>query len=111
LFRTWIGPVDDFRDQLGFDCQVFGEPPDFATANRDRDSILLALAARSEQVVPNWKIVDKMWDAYIRVDDVDAVYAEVQQRGAAICRANSIEPVRRMDRQPDAMALKSRQGL
>ena len=61
--------VDYFRDQLGFDCQVFGEPPDFATANRDRDSILLALAARSEQVVPNWKIVDKMWDAYIRVDD------------------------------------------
>ena len=76
--------VDYFSDQLGFDCQVFGEPPNFATANRDLDTILLALAERSEQIVPNWQIVDKMWDAYIREDDVDAVYAEVQQRGAAI---------------------------
>lgn len=25
-----------------------------------------------------------MWDAYIRVDDVDAIYAEVQERGAGI---------------------------
>jgi uncharacterized glyoxalase superfamily protein PhnB len=25
-----------------------------------------------------------MWNAYIRVDDVDAIYAEVQERGAGI---------------------------
>jgi len=32
--------------------------------------------------VPHWQIVDKMWDAYIRVEDVDAIYAEVQEREA-----------------------------
>jgi predicted enzyme related to lactoylglutathione lyase len=73
-----------FRDQLGFDCELFGEPPDFATANLDMHTILLALAEKAEQIVPNWQIVDKMWDVYIRVDDVDAVYAEVQRRGASI---------------------------
>jgi predicted enzyme related to lactoylglutathione lyase len=36
------------------------------------------------RIVPNWRIVDKMWDAYIRVDDADAVYAEVQKRHARI---------------------------
>lgn len=25
-----------------------------------------------------------MWDAYIRVDDVDGIYAEVKDRGAGI---------------------------
>jgi predicted enzyme related to lactoylglutathione lyase len=34
--------------------------------------------------VPHWQIVDKMWDAYIRVDDVDTIYAEVQERGVGI---------------------------
>lgn len=73
-----------FRDRLGFECKVFGEPPNFATANRDEDSILLALAESPKPIDPNWLIVEKMWDVYIRVDDVDAFYAEVQERGAGI---------------------------
>ncbi len=28
--------------------------------------------------------MDDIWNAYIRVDDVDAIYAEVQERGAGI---------------------------
>ena len=73
-----------FRDGLGFECRVYGHPPNFATASRDEATILLALAADAERIVPNWRIVDKTWDAYIRVDDADAVYAELQERGAKI---------------------------
>jgi len=73
-----------YRDRLGFECQVFGDPPDFATADRDAATILLALAGDPDRLVPHWQIVDKMWNAYIRVDDADAVYAEVQERGAEI---------------------------
>jgi predicted enzyme related to lactoylglutathione lyase len=76
--------VDYYRDRLGFDCEVYGDPPNFATANRDHATILLALATDTARLIPHWKIVDKMWNAYIRVDDVDAVYDEVQGRGAAI---------------------------
>ncbi len=73
-----------YRDRLGFECQVFGDPPDFATADRDAATILLAAADDSERLVPHWQIVHNMWNAYIRVDDADAVYAEVQDRGAEI---------------------------
>ena len=30
------------------------------------------------------EIVDKVWNLYIRVDDVEAIYAEFQRRGAPI---------------------------
>jgi predicted enzyme related to lactoylglutathione lyase len=73
-----------YRDALGFDCEVYGDPPDFAVASRDAAVILLALAADGERLVPHWQIVDKMVNAYIRVDDADAIYAEVQERGACI---------------------------
>ncbi len=76
--------VEFFRDRLGFDCEVFGDPPNFGVVRRDEAVILLALCSDAERIVPNWKIVDKTWNAYIRVDDADAIYAEVQERGAAI---------------------------
>jgi predicted enzyme related to lactoylglutathione lyase len=73
-----------YRDRLGFACEVYGQPPNFATATRDEATILLALCPEPDRIVPNWRIVDNVWNAYIRVDDADAVYAEVQERGAPI---------------------------
>jgi uncharacterized glyoxalase superfamily protein PhnB len=73
-----------YRDRLGFDCELYGDPPNFAVANRDAATILLALADDAARIVPNWQIVDKTCNAYIRVDDADAVYVEVQERGAEI---------------------------
>jgi predicted enzyme related to lactoylglutathione lyase len=73
-----------YRDKLGFTCEVYGQPPNFATAARDEAVILLALCREPDKIVPNWKIVDMTWNAYIRVDDADAIYAEVQERGAGI---------------------------
>jgi predicted enzyme related to lactoylglutathione lyase len=73
-----------YRDRLGFTCTVHGDPPNFATADRDAATVLLALSDRPDRLVPHWKIVDMMWNAYIRVDDVDAIYEEVQERGAGI---------------------------
>jgi predicted enzyme related to lactoylglutathione lyase len=76
--------VTYYRDRLGFACEVTGEPPNFAIATRDAATILLALADEPDRLVPHWKIVHNMWNAYIRVDDADAMYAEVQERGAGI---------------------------
>ena len=73
-----------YRDKLGFECEIYGDPPDFATARRDETTVLLALCREPERIVPNWHIVHNMWNAYIRVDDADAIYAEVQERGAGI---------------------------
>ena len=63
---------------------MHGDPPNFATASRDGQTILLALAEDASQLVPHWQIVPMMWNVYIRVDDADAIYAEVQERGAGI---------------------------
>jgi catechol 2,3-dioxygenase-like lactoylglutathione lyase family enzyme len=76
--------VEYWRDRLGFECEVYGEPPDFVVATRDQAVILMALCEEPEKIVPNWRIVDKVWNAFIRVDDVEAIYAEVQERGAGI---------------------------
>jgi predicted enzyme related to lactoylglutathione lyase len=73
-----------WRDQLGFSCELYGEPPDFLVAKRDDAIVLMALCHEAERIVPNWQIVDKLWDVYIRVDDVEAIYAEVRRRGAPI---------------------------
>jgi predicted enzyme related to lactoylglutathione lyase len=76
--------VEFWHDRLGFTCETFGDPPDFATAVRDDAVVLLALCADPKAIVPNWKIVTNIWNVYIRVDDADAIYAEVQERGAPI---------------------------
>jgi hypothetical protein len=73
-----------WRDRLGFTCELYGEPHDFLVARRDEAVVLVALAPQVERIVPNWEIADKVWNAYIRVDDVRAIYAEVQERGAGI---------------------------
>jgi len=73
-----------FRDRCGFGGHVYGHPPTFATATRDEATILLALCDEPERIVPNWQIVDKTWNVFIRVDDVESIYAELQERGATI---------------------------
>jgi catechol 2,3-dioxygenase-like lactoylglutathione lyase family enzyme len=72
--------IEYFRDRLGFECTKYGDG--FATATRDGQTILLALTHKP--IVPNWQLVDKTGNAYIRVDNVDEIYAEVQERGAGI---------------------------
>ena len=76
--------VEYYRDRLGFTCEVYGDPPDFIVATRDDVKILMALCEDPERIVPNWRIVPNVWNVFIRVDDVEAIYEEVQQRGAAI---------------------------
>jgi catechol 2,3-dioxygenase-like lactoylglutathione lyase family enzyme len=76
--------LEYYRDRLGFECEVYGDPPDFMAARRDEATLLFALCPEPDRIVPNWKIVHNIWNAYIRVDDADAIYAEVQKRGAGI---------------------------
>lgn len=73
-----------YRNLLGFECETFGDPPNFAAAKRDEAVLLLSLAPPDAELVPHWHVVHGMWNAYIRVDDADAIYAEVQERGCPI---------------------------
>lgn len=77
--------ADHYREALGFSCgQLWGEPPNFCIVTRDGHSLFLAQVDESTTVIPHWKVVSKMSGAYFWVDDVEALYAELQQRGATI---------------------------
>ena len=69
-----------YEDELGFTGEQYGD--DFAIVSRDGQSIFLART--DTEIVPHWHVVEMMWNAYVRVDDVDDFYAEVQEHGAEI---------------------------
>jgi uncharacterized glyoxalase superfamily protein PhnB len=72
-----------YRDRLGFECEFRGDPRVMAV-HRDQATILLVLTDEPELIVPHWRVVTNMWNAYVLVDDVEAMYAEVRERGATI---------------------------
>ena len=78
------GSVAFYRDLLGFECTLHGAPPDFAVAVRDDAILLLSLAPADTTLTPNWRLRTNTWNVYVRVDDADALYAEVQERGCPI---------------------------
>jgi hypothetical protein len=85
LVRDVVQASAYYRDKLGFaELKLYGEPPNFAIVSRDSLTVMLAQVAPDQSLVPHWKIVDKMWNVYFWVDDVEALYAEYQNSGAFI---------------------------
>ena len=98
--RRWsIAPyliVDDvvatatyYRDRLGFDYERFwGEPASFCMVQRGGVIIMLGQLEQRGVMRPN-RVVDPeggAWDAYIWVDDADALHAEFRAQGVTIAR-------------------------
>ncbi len=93
LVKDVVASANYFRDRLGFEYdKLWGEPPGFCMVWRDKHVVMLSQAPADAQLVPNWRIVDKMWNLYIWVDDVDAIYAELRQRGAIIDYEMCLQP-------------------
>ena len=85
LVKDVVKSAAYWRDKLGFmDQQLFGDPPHFAMVRRNGFTVMLAGVAADQTFVAHYHIVEKMWDAYFWVDDVDAIYAEFQASGAII---------------------------
>ncbi len=85
LVKDLPASVAYWRDKLGFtDQQIYGEPPYFAMVKRDNFTVMLAQVDADKNFIPNWQIVEKMWNVYFWVDDVDSIYAEFQASGAII---------------------------
>ncbi|MEO8376756.1 MAG: VOC family protein [Candidatus Sumerlaeota bacterium] len=71
--------------KIGFtEMELFGEPPSFAIGTRDEIRIMLAQVHPGTEIVPHWKTVNMMWNAYFWVNDAKALYEELVQRGAII---------------------------
>ena len=82
-----------YRDRVGFTVNgIWGEPPSFAILERDGFCLMLSLADSAEAIRPHYRFVDSMWNAYFWVDDADALYQELLDRGAKIDYEPCLQP-------------------
>lgn len=74
-----------YKDKLGFDCEgMWQDPPTYAIVTRDQCAIHFRCAA--PPTANPEKYTEELLDAYLRVDDVDALYAEYAARGVEFSR-------------------------
>ncbi|MDH5517999.1 MAG: bleomycin resistance protein [Gammaproteobacteria bacterium] len=84
LVKDVHAAADYYRDKMGFDCTLLGEPIEFCIAGRDNHHLMLSQSSDSENVSANKKVIADMWDAYFWVDNIEALYVEMDQRGVMI---------------------------
>jgi|SRR5687768_6836831 len=82
LVKDILATAEYFREKVGFEVDLYNEPPTFGIA--ERDSIRLMITQCAEPTPPHWKVVEKMWNAYFWVDNADELYKELIERGAII---------------------------
>jgi len=85
LVKDVVASADYYRDKVGFSYERFwGEPPCFCILCRDNFHLMLSQPEDSKFIVPHYKAVEKMWNVYFWVDDVEALYGELKGSGATI---------------------------
>ncbi len=74
-----------YKDKLGFECRgTWQDPPTYAIVVRDQYAIHFRCA---EPPTPNPdKYADELLDAYLFVEDADALYAEYAANGVEFTR-------------------------
>ena len=80
-----------YTEKLGFTCLgMWQDPPVYAIVARDRYAIHFRCA---EPPTPNAnKYKDELLEAYVSIDDADALYAENSARGEEFTRAPANMP-------------------
>ena len=95
-----VATANYYRDKLGFQYERFwNEPPSFCMIWRSGIVIMLAQMDSTGLMRPN-HVVDPeggAWDAYIWVDNADALYAEFKTKGVKIVRDICDRPYRCRD--------------
>jgi uncharacterized glyoxalase superfamily protein PhnB len=84
-----VAAANHYRDKLGFTYDRFwGEPAGFCMVKRGGIVIMLSQVRDAAWVRPNHLAVPggDHWDAYIWVEDADALFAELSAKGAKIAR-------------------------
>ena len=84
-----VATADYYRDKLGFDYDRFwGDPPRFCMVHRSGITIMLSQLDAPGGMRPNRQADPERgaWDAYIWVDDADALHAEFKARSVTIAR-------------------------
>ena len=76
--------LEYYHRALGFDMpQLWGEPPTFAMPSRDGFTFMLKQAEAEDTVITS-RDQGGFWDAYVWINDADALFAECKDNGAII---------------------------
>jgi uncharacterized glyoxalase superfamily protein PhnB len=90
-----VTTADYYRDKLGFKYERFwGEPPCFCMVMRSGAVIMLSQLPTTGAMRPN-RSVDpegEAWDAYIWIENADALVAEFKSKSVRITRDVSDQP-------------------
>jgi uncharacterized glyoxalase superfamily protein PhnB len=86
FFTTDIpGTVAYYKDKLGFECLgTWQDPPVYAIVAREQHAIHFRCAA--PPTANPHKYTDELLDAYLSIEDADALYAEYVSRGVEFTR-------------------------
>ncbi len=86
FFTTDIqGTLAYYKEKLGFKCVgTWQEPPVYAIVERDEQAIHFRFAEPARANAD--KYADELLDAYLQVEDADALYAEYAGRGVEFTR-------------------------
>jgi uncharacterized glyoxalase superfamily protein PhnB len=86
FFTTDIpGTLAYYKDKLGFECRgTWDDPPIYAIVARDKHAIHFR-CAEPPTANPN-KYSDELLDAYLSVEDADALYSEYAAKGVQFAR-------------------------
>ena len=82
-----VATANFYRDKLGFHFERFwGEPPAFCMVKRSGIVIMLSQFEKTGLMRPNSKAAPEgeAWDAYIWVENADALYDEFKGKGVKI---------------------------
>ena len=92
LVADVVAAADYYRDKLGFTYErFFGEPPSFCMVKREGVIIMLNALGPPQ---PNrlHHAEGDAWDAYLWIDDADALHAEYTAAGVRIVRPPCDQP-------------------
>jgi predicted enzyme related to lactoylglutathione lyase len=85
-----VATANFYKDKLGFQSDRFwGEPPCFTMVYRSGITIMLSQFEKTGLMRPNSAADpegEDVWDAYVWVDNADALYEEFKGKGVKIAR-------------------------
>ena len=84
-----VATANYYRDSLGFDYErLWNEPPSFCMVFRKGIVTMLAQFEKPGLTRPNHRVDPEggAWDAYIWIDDVNALYEEFKSKRVKIAR-------------------------
>ncbi len=81
-----------YRDVLGFQLEYAGgDPPEFAVYSRDGCALMLRRVSDASRIQSN-EARGGTWDAFFWVSDVDALFHELERKGARFAYRPTLQP-------------------